>query len=114
MTLYEYEQEIDRVNELQYAHLNEKGNKMLTIKEICRDLIGPMNYKEDTKRFVEKVYKRYGLDLERINGLDLLHGTPEIPKLMSVLRRVQLTKKDILRRIRHVEAHQAEKAKKSA
>jgi len=81
---------------------------MKTIKGICRDLIGPMNYKEDTKMFVEKVYTAFGVVLERTSGMDLLHGSAKVPKLMSVIRRVQLAKKDIARRVKAVEAKRAE------
>ena len=76
---------------------------MNTIKNICKNIIGPMNYKEDTKVLVERVYKEYGLDLVRLNGIDLLHGSSKVPKLMSVIRRIQLAKKDIARRVLKVE-----------
>ena len=118
MTLYEYEQEVERVSELQYEEtlytdeeLNPKRiNHMKTIKDICRNIIGPMNYKEDTKEFVEKVYKEFGVDLERANGMYLLHGSATVPKLMSVIRRIQIVKKDIARRVKKVEDKRAETA----
>ncbi len=68
---------------------------MQTIKLICNDLITPKTYKEDTKELTVKVYKEYGLSLSRVNGTNLLFGSSKIPKLMSVIRRIQLTKKAV-------------------
>jgi hypothetical protein len=82
---------------------------MLIIKDICRNIIGPMNYKEDTKSLVEKAYSDFGVVLERTSGKDLLYGSAKVPKLTSVIRRVQLVKKDIARRVRAVEAKSTER-----
>jgi hypothetical protein len=76
---------------------------MKTIKSICRGLIGPKNYKDDTKLLAEAVYSAYGVKLEKVNGIDLLHGSPTVPKLMSVLRRIQSTKKEVARRVKKAE-----------
>jgi len=67
-----------------------------TIKDICDEIITVKNYDEiSTKEFVEKAYKKLGWHLSAINGQELLYGTRETPKLMSVIRRVQLKKKAI-------------------
>ena len=84
---------------------------MTTIKDICRSLIGPMNYGADTKELTELVYKEFGLDLVRISGYDLLYGSQAVPKLMSVIRRIQLAKKDVARRVKRVEELRAKKEK---
>ena len=81
----------------------KKVTNMTTIKDISNALIGPMNYKQDTKSLTEEVYKKFGVDLERTNGIDLLHGTSKVPKLMSVIRRIQLSKKAVARRVRKAE-----------
>ena len=92
-TEYEYDQAIDETNDKE----REKG--MLAIKDICNNLITPMNYTKDTKSLTEQVYKEFGLDLKRINGVDLLYGDVKVPKILSVIRRVQLTKKAVIKRI---------------
>ena len=81
---------------------NQRKN-MITIKDAARELIGPMNYKEDTKVLTEKVYKRFGLDIARVSGNDLLYGSAKTPTLMSVIRRVQIVKKSIARKVLKVE-----------
>jgi len=79
-----------------------RGSKthMQTIKEICKSRIGLMNYKQDTKTLTEMVYKEFGLELIRVNGLDLLNGSSKVPKLMSVIRRIQITKKGIASKVK--------------
>jgi len=80
-----------------------EDSHMTTIKAITRDLIGPMNYKTDTKVLTEQVYKKFGLELTRINGVDLLYGSQATPKLMSVIRRIQMRKKQITLQVSLVE-----------
>jgi len=85
---------------------NQRGMRshMTTIKQITKDLIGPMNYKADTKVLTEQVYKQFGLELTRINGIDLLYGSQATPKLMSVIRRIQMQKKAVEASIKRAEA----------
>ena len=67
-----------------------------SVKVICDELITVKNFElVSTKEFVEKVYGMLGWPLIKVDGEDLIHGTREIPKLMSVIRRVQLRKKAI-------------------
>jgi len=79
-----------------------RGSKthMANIKDICKSRIGLMNYKQDTKTLTEMVYKEFGLELIRVNGLDLLNGSSKVPKLMSVIRRIQITKKGIASKVK--------------
>ena len=81
-----------------------EDSHMTTIKQITKDLIGPMNYKTDTKVLTEQVYKKFGLELTRINGVDLLYGSQATPKLMSVIRRIQMQKKHIEAGVKRAEA----------
>jgi predicted aconitase len=76
---------------------------MTTIKNICISLIGPMNYKQDTKSLTEEVYKEFGVDLARTSGTALLHGTAKTPKLMSVIRRIQIVKKSVAKKMKKLE-----------
>jgi len=77
---------------------------MKTIKLICANMISPMNYRQDTKEFTIAVYKEYGLELRRVDGESLLFGTATTPKLMSVIRRIQMQKKHIEAGVKRAEA----------
>ena len=101
MNEFEYYQMIDEVNESQYDYL--KGDTV-TIKDICMNLITPMNYTKDTKELTVEVYKQYGVVLERTSGKDLLYGAPKVPRLLSVIRSVQLAKKAISKQVRAARA----------
>ena len=82
---------------------------MVTIKDICKSLITPRNYKSDTKELTVEVYQQYGIVLGRTSGTDLLFGTPKVPKLMSVIRRIQMAKKAMKKQIQIAAQRQSKK-----
>jgi len=70
-----------------------------TIKE----LVTPYNYNnESTDSIAIKAYKKYGIDTETTPTIKIVVGSQDIPKWSTVVRRIQLTKKNIRQKLKEL------------
>lgn len=65
--------------------LNKAINKILTLDKISTD----------TQDIVMDVYSELDVDLKSVDAKQVIRGTYDIPKYVTVLRRVQLRKSEL-------------------
>jgi len=70
-------------------------NKKINLKELCLTNITQFNYDAATDELVDMIYRYAGVNIREVSGEDVIRGTKDVPKYKTVMRSVQLRKKEV-------------------